>query len=68
MQDVRCINCNKLLCKAEQPYKLELKCPKCKQLQTQYKSEILDFTKTIECAKVYFDIQGESTNKGECQE
>jgi phage FluMu protein Com len=43
MDEVRCSKCGKLLCKAEPPYKLELKCPKCKTLQMQGKTEMIDF-------------------------
>jgi phage FluMu protein Com len=43
MQEIRCSKCNRLLLKAEIPYKIETKCPKCKTVQTQGKTEPIEF-------------------------
>lgn len=43
MTEVRCLNCHRLIIKAEltRPYAIEYKCPKCKQ--TIFVSESQDF-------------------------
>lgn len=32
MKEVRCLNCGKLLFKAEGEYKIEIKCSRCKEI------------------------------------
>jgi phage FluMu protein Com len=43
MQEVRCVNCNRLIFKANltRPYAIQYKCPKCKQ--TIFIAESQDF-------------------------
>ena len=33
MKEIRCLFCKRLLCKIEGEYRIEIKCPKCKELQ-----------------------------------
>jgi len=35
MQEVRCKNCGKLLCKTEGNGKVEIKCPRCGEMNTK---------------------------------
>lgn len=44
LQEVRC-KCNRLLCKVDKtmPYRIEIKCPKCKTTQMRWRDELADF-------------------------
>jgi phage FluMu protein Com len=68
VKEIRCIKCKKLICKAEPPYRLELKCPRCGELQTQYRSEMIDYSNMCMTAKTILELAGKNTNKKESVE